>query len=101
MFFPAFKAQIRNNPMKIKKGLPPGYIPVREDLQPLVEKIHELNPDDLVELEAFMDYLQKGAEEFHDTEPDEGKTLKIYEFMNGDLEKEENPGSNKPEAEVL
>ena len=60
--------------MKIKKGLPPGYIPVREDIRPLVEKMHEIDPADLKELDAFMDYLQKGPEEFQETEPEEGKS---------------------------
>lgn len=87
--------------MKIKKGLPPGYISVRKDLQPLVEKMHQLKPNDLRELEAFMDYLQKGAKELSGTEPDERNSSKIYEFMNGGLEKEESSGSNIPDAEVL
>ena len=87
--------------MKIKKGLPPGYVPVREDLQPLVEKMHQLDPDDLKELDAFMDYLQKGAEELQEAEPEESNSSKIYEFMNGGLEKEESPESKPPEAEVL
>jgi len=101
MFLFALKAQTRSNPMKIKKGLPPGYISVRKDLQPLVEKMHQLKPNDLRELEAFMDYLQRGAEKFSGTEPDESKSLKIYEFMNGGLEKEESSGSNTPDPEVL
>jgi len=87
--------------MKIKKGLPAGYVPIREDLQPLVEKMHQLDPDDLKELEAFINYLQKGPEEFQEAEPDEGNSSKIYEFMNGDLGKEESPESNPPEAGVL
>ena len=87
--------------MKIKKGLPQGYVPVREDLQPLVEKMHQLDPDDLKELDAFMDYLQKGAEELQEAEPEEGNSSKIYEFMNGGLENEKSPESNPPEAEVL
>jgi len=87
--------------MKIKKGLPPGYIPVREDLRPLVEKMHELDPGDLKELDAFMDYLQKGPEEFQKTEPEEGESSRIYEFMNGGLKKEETPSSDPPEAEIV
>ena len=87
--------------MKIKKGLPPGYISVRKELQPLVKKMHQLKPNDLRELEAFMDYLQKGAKELSGTEPDERNSSKIYEFMNGGLEKEESSGSNIPDAEVL
>ena len=86
--------------MKIKKGLPPGYIPVREDIRPLVEKMHEIDPADLKELDAFMDYLQKGPEEFQETEPEEGKSSRIYEFMNGGLKKDETPGSDSPEAET-
>ncbi len=87
--------------MKIKKGLPPGFLPVRKDLQPLVKKMHQLNPNDLRELEAFMDYLQKGTKEFSGTEPEEKNSSKIYEFMNGGLEKEKNSGSNIPDAEAL
>jgi len=101
MFLFALKAQTLSNPMKIKKGLPPGYISVRKELQPLVEKMHQLKPNDLRELEAFMDYLQKGAKELSGTEPDERNSSKIYEFMNGGLEKEESSGSNIPDAEVL
>jgi len=87
--------------MKIKKGLPSGYIAVRNDLQPLVEKMHQLRQNDLRELEAFIDYLQKGAEELSDNGSEEGKSLKIYEFMNGGLDKEEDSQRNAPEAEVL
>ena len=74
--------------MKIKKGLPPGYMPVREDLQQLVNKIHQLSPDDIPELDAFVDYLQKGAEKLEEPEATESKSEKIYEFMNGGFDNE-------------
>lgn len=86
--------------MKIKKGLPPGYMPIRKDLLPLVEKMHQLDQDDLRELEAFIDYLQKGAEELSSTEVEEDKSSKIYDFMNGGLEEKEEESST-PEAELL
>jgi len=68
--------------MKIKKGLPAGYMAVKEDLQPLVRKMHRLKPRDYAELEAFIDYLLKGREALDEFKP-KGKVLKIFDFMNG------------------
>ena len=47
--------------MKIKKGLPAGYTTIAEELKPLLAKIQQLDPSDLGELDAFIDYLLKGT----------------------------------------
>ena len=71
--------------MKIRKGLPPGYMKVKEELRPLIELLHELDPQDLTEVEAFINYLRSGAEQLDEFEQGEGKDLKLYDFMEGGL----------------
>jgi len=73
---------------------------VREELQALVEKLHQLGPDDLTELQAFMDYLQKGAEKLDEIANEHGKSLKLYRFMDGGLE-EENQSQSDSKVESL
>ncbi|OGF97492.1 MAG: hypothetical protein A3F83_15285 [Candidatus Glassbacteria bacterium RIFCSPLOWO2_12_FULL_58_11] len=72
--------------MKIRKGLPAGYTAIAEELKPLLAKIQKLDPSDLGELDAFIDYLLKGADKVEEASQDNGSSKKIYEFMNGGLE---------------
>jgi len=86
--------------MKIKKGLPAGYTTIPEELKPLLAKIQQLDPSDLGELDAFIDYLLKGAAKVEEAGQENGNSKKLYEFMNGGLEsgsaKDESP--SEPEA---
>ncbi len=68
--------------MKIKRGLPAGFMSIDKRLQPLVKKIHQLSSNDLNELEAFIDYLLKGPDQLHDQKM-KAASQKIYEFMDG------------------
>lgn len=71
--------------MKIRKGLPPGYMPLADELKPLIERLHELSPQDIEEVTAFVDYLQSGAEQLPEPESEEGRDLKLYDFMQGGI----------------
>lgn len=69
--------------IKLKKGLPEGVILVREDLYPLVKKIHSLSGTNLRELSAFVDYLSEGSGAFSRAKHPEAD--RIYEFMAADM----------------
>lgn len=71
--------------MKIKRGLPDGFIFIEEHLEPLVKKMHTLGSNDLNELEAFIDYLLKGPEQLDD-QKEKARSQKIYEFMDGGID---------------
>ena len=71
--------------MRIKKGLPAGVMLVREGLIPLVEKITRMREEDIPEVEAFLDYLQKGTEQLYVQSQNEANPSKIYDFMDGGL----------------
>ena len=71
--------------MRIRKGLPPGYMKVNEELRPLIEQLHQLSPQDITEVEAFIKYLRSGAEQLDEFENGEGRNLKLYDFMEGGL----------------
>ena len=67
---------------------------VKQELQALVAKLHQLSPKDLTELQAFIDYLQKGAEKIDEIAGEHGKSLKLYHFMDGGLEEEKETKSD-------
>lgn len=57
---------------------------VDERLREVVDKLGDLQDDDIRELEVFVDYLLHGPEKLpprHDKE-----NARIYDFMNGGLE---------------
>lgn len=77
---------------------------VKEKLRPLVNKIHQLDDDDLVEVDAFLDYLLLGPQQL--PEPGEGHPLKMYDFMEGGIEGEaegkvEEKSGNTPRTESV
>ena len=65
------------------EDLPEGLMIVDEKLRPVLEKIRQLDSDDLIELEAFLNYLADGAEWDADRGGRAGS--KIYDFMAGGL----------------
>ncbi len=69
---------------------------VKENLRPLVNKMHQLSEEDLSELSAFMDWLLKGPEKL--PESPEGEGLKMYDFMDGGLEEKKSEQLQKPES---
>ena len=81
--------------MRIKKGFPSGIMFVKENLRPLVNKMHQLSEEDLSELSAFMDWLLKGPEKLPGSP--EGEELKMYDFMDGGLEEKKSEQLEKPE----
>lgn len=73
--------------MKLRKGLPHGMMYVDERLRAVVDKMHDLDDRDIRELDAFIDYLRKGP----DVPPEdqvERDSTRMYDFMNGGLEKD-------------
>jgi hypothetical protein len=71
--------------MRIRKGLPPGYMKIDEDLRSLIERLHQLNGQDVQEVVAFIDYLLSGAEKLSGHEQKNGGHLKLYDFMEGGI----------------
>ena len=69
--------------MKIRKGLPAGYINVNEELHPLIERLSQLSAQDVNEVAAFVDYLESGTDNLTDPGTNGGKDLKLYDFMEG------------------
>ena len=69
--------------MKIRKGLPPDYIVVKEELHPLIERLGKLSEQDVGEVAAFLDYLEKGTDHLTDADGNGGNDLKLYGFMEG------------------
>ena len=78
--------------MKIRRGLPPGYMKVDESLCELIERLHQLDRQDVREVAAFIEYLHSGAEQLTDHEQGNGGNLKLYDFMEGGI------GSNNPSS---
>lgn len=75
--------------MKIRKGLPPGYMPVPENLQPLVERLKQLPAGDIGEVSAFIDYLQRQQDPDKVDSLQQNKNLKLYDFMQGGIDEDE------------
>ncbi len=71
--------------MRIRKGLPPGYMKIDEDLRALIERLHQLDGQDVREVAAFIDYLLSGAEKLSGHEQKNGGHLKLYDFMEGGI----------------
>ncbi len=71
--------------MRIRKGLPPGYMKIDEDLRALIERLHQLDRQDVREVAAFIDYLHNGTEQLTGHEQKNGGSLKLYDFMEGGL----------------
>jgi len=75
--------------MKIRKGLPPGYMKIDEDLRSLIERVHQLDRQDVREVAAFIDYLLSGTEQLSGHEQKNGGNLKLYDFMEGGIGSEQ------------
>lgn len=65
------------------EDLPEGLMIIDEKLRPVLDKIRQLDSDDLKELEAFLNYLVEGAE--WETERGSRAGSKIYDFMAGGM----------------
>ena len=72
--------------MRFRKGLPSDMVFVEDRLREVVQKLHKLDDGDLRELDAFIDYLANGSGT-RPERPDESETSRMYDFMNGGLEK--------------
>ena len=83
--------------MKIRKGLPPGYIVVNEELHPLIRRLSQLSEQDVNEVSAFLDYLENGTDNLTDAEHNGGKDLKLYGFMEGGFNPDEAENENPEE----
>jgi hypothetical protein len=81
--------------MKIRKGLPPGYIVTKEELHPLIERLGKLSEQDVREVAAFLDYLENGPGHLSQSNGNDGQDLKLYGFMEGGL----SPGEPESDSE--
>ena len=64
----------------------------------MIERLHELSPQDVGEVSAFVDYLQSGTDQLTEPEAKEGGDLKLYDFMQGGISRkkaEEEPSEEQ------
>ena len=71
--------------MRIRKGLPPGYMKIDEELRTLIGRLHQLDQQDVHEVAAFIDYLHNGVEQLKGQERKNGGNLKLYDFVEGGI----------------
>jgi len=71
--------------IKVRRELPPGILVLDGKHQELVEKVLDLSDEDLLELEAFLEFLNESSGGTQRANTAGAK--KIYDFMAGGMQR--------------